>query len=77
MKKAGAEKSVRNTLNQIKDLYAAGKLNSDLTSSGIKEPAELEKVSQVVNEVMTRVTAVEGDRNHLQEWRAETQSRPI
>lgn len=66
-------------LNPIKDFYAGGKLNSDpksLEGRGL-EPAELEKVSQVVNEVMTRDTAVARDLNRLQEWRAETYYRPI
>lgn len=51
--------------------------SSDQTSSGRQEPAELEKVSQVVNEVMPKVTAVEGDLYRLQDWRAKIESRPI
>lgn len=50
----------------IKDLNAVEK--SDPTSSGGLETAELLKVS-IANEVMTPVTAVEGDLNHLQQWR--------
>lgn len=71
-----AVKSVIKMLNSIKDLNAVE--NSDPTSSGGLETAELQKVS----EVMTRVTAMEGDLNHLQPWRAsgggeQWRSRPI
>lgn len=63
--------------NPIKNLFAVGKINSDPNSLGGLGPAELGKVSQVVNEVMTRDTAVAGDHNRLYEWRTEADYRPI
>lgn len=66
------QSKTRSLLNLVKDRYAA-----DVTSPGGLRPAELEKVIQVINEVMTTVTAVAKDVNRLQESRTETCSRPI
>lgn len=66
------QSKTRSLLNLVKDRYAA-----DVTSPGGLRPAELEKVIQVINEVMTIVTAVAKDLNRLQESRTETCSRPI
>lgn len=71
------QSKTRSLLNLVKDRYAAGKQISDVTSPGVLRPAELEKVIQVINEVMTIVTAVAKDLNRLQESRTETCSRPI
>lgn len=71
------QSKTRSLLNLVKDRYAAGKQISDVTSPGGLRPAELEKVIQVINEVMTIVTAVAKDLNRLQESRTETYSRPI
>lgn len=71
------QSKTRSLLNLVKDRYAAGKQISDVTSPGGLRPAELEKVIQVINEVMTIVTAVAKDLNRLQELRTETCSRPI
>lgn len=71
------QSKTRSLLNLVKDRYAAGKQISDVTSPGGLRPAELEKVIQVINEVMIIVTAVAKDLNRLQESRTETCSRPI
>lgn len=71
------QSKTRSLLNLVKDRYAAGKQISDVTSPGGLRPAMLEKVIQVINEVMTIVTAVAKDLNRLQESRTETCSRPI
>lgn len=66
------EKTLRKNVLSNQRSFDCGKAKFRPNSPERQEREESGKVSQVVNEVMTTVTAVEGDLNHLREWRAET-----